>query len=175
MLITTTPTVDGRRITIYLGVIGAEVIFGGNFLKDWLAEGDDFWGGRSTTYEKVYADARKKAIEGLTTKAIQLGAHAVIGVRFDYSVLGAANGMMMVAATGTAVGLDFNKEELALQAQREKEDAAVYFVEIGGKPRGPFSIVQLRELLAAGRVEPAAKATTDSDQAGVEIRLLISN
>lgn len=106
MIVTTTPSVEGRRITEYKGVVFGEVIAGVNFVKDFVAGLSNFSGGRSGTYEEELINARQQALGEMEQRAAQLGADAVVGVDIDYEVLGADNGMLMVTASGTAVRLD---------------------------------------------------------------------
>lgn len=106
MIVTTTPSVEGRRITEYQGVVFGEVIAGVNFVKDFVAGLSNFFGGRSGTYEEELINARQQALGEMEQRAAQLGADAVVGVDIDYEVLGADNGMLMVTASGTAVRLD---------------------------------------------------------------------
>ena len=103
MLLTTTPVIDGRRITHYYGIVAGEAVLGANVLKDLFAGIRDFIGGRSATYEKELQRAREIALEELQENAHKLGANAVIGIDIDYEVLGKENGMLMVSASGTAV------------------------------------------------------------------------
>jgi uncharacterized protein YbjQ (UPF0145 family) len=100
MIITTTPSLEGHRITKYCGVIAGEAILGANLFKDLFA---GLVGGRSATYERELQRAREIAFKELEEKARGLGANAVIGVDLDYEVLGQTNGMLMVSASGTAV------------------------------------------------------------------------
>lgn len=106
MIVTTTPSVEGRRITEYKDVVFGEVIAGVNFVKDFVAGLSNFFGGRSGTYEEELINARQQAMDEMEQRAAQLGADAVVGVDIDYEVLGADNGMLMVTASGTAVRLD---------------------------------------------------------------------
>ena len=106
MIVTTTPSVEGRRITEYKGVVFGEVIAGVNFVKDFVAGLSNFFGGGSGTYEDELINARQQALDEMEQRAAQLGADAVVGVDIDYEVLGADNGMLMVTASGTAVRLD---------------------------------------------------------------------
>ena len=103
MIITTTPTVEGRQITEYHGVVFGEVITGINFVKDFFAGVRNIVGGRSGSYEEELNKARTNAMRELEDRAQRLGANAVVGVDVDYEVLGANNGMLMVTASGTAV------------------------------------------------------------------------
>ena len=105
MLLTTTPTVEGRPIAAYHGIIAAETVFSGSFIRDFAAGVRDFLGGRSHSYDKALAAARQTAIDELAAKAAAAGADAVVGIHLDYQVLGNQNSMMLVSASGTAVTL----------------------------------------------------------------------
>ena len=103
MHVTTTPTIEGKKIVRYCGVIAGEAILGANVFKDLFASVRDIVGGRSATYEKELQRAREIALEELQERASQMGANAVVGVDLDYEVLGQGNSMLMVSASGTAV------------------------------------------------------------------------
>lgn len=103
MIITTTPSLDGKSISAYLGVVTGEAIVGANLFRDLFASITDIVGGRSGAYEKELRRAREIAFEELSTAADQLGANAIVGVDIDYEVLGEKNGMLMVSVSGTAV------------------------------------------------------------------------
>ncbi|MDH1701295.1 heavy metal-binding domain-containing protein [Comamonas terrigena] len=103
MIVTTTPTIEGRSITRYCGVVAGEAILGANMFKDMFAGIRDLVGGRSATYERELQKAREIALRELQERAAALGANAVVGVDLDYEVLGQGNGMLMVSASGTAV------------------------------------------------------------------------
>ncbi|HJV24105.1 MAG TPA: heavy metal-binding domain-containing protein [Aromatoleum sp.] len=105
MLMTTTPTFEGRPIRAYHGVVTGEAIIGANFLKDMFAAVRDFVGGRAGAYEKTLRSARETAFAELAEAAGKLGANAVVAIDIDYEVLGETNGMLMVAVSGTAVTL----------------------------------------------------------------------
>ncbi len=105
MLITTTPNVEGRRITAYHGVVSGEAILGANVFRDFFASIRDFVGGRSGAYERVLGEARDAALNEMGESARRLGANAVVGVDLDYGAIGSSESMLMVTATGTAVTL----------------------------------------------------------------------
>ena len=105
MIVTTTPTIEGRTVRNYLGVISSETIIGANFIKDILGGLRDFFGGRSSTYEKVMEEAKQSALRELVDKARAMGADAVIGIDLDFETIGANGSMLMVSASGTAVKL----------------------------------------------------------------------
>jgi uncharacterized protein YbjQ (UPF0145 family) len=100
---TTTPTIEGKQIVEYLGIVTGEAIMGANVFKDLFAGIRDIVGGRSATYEKELSRARQIALEEMEAIAAQRGANAIVGVDLDYEVLGANSGMLMVSASGTAV------------------------------------------------------------------------
>ena len=103
MIVSTTPTLEGKTIREYKGIVFGEVVSGVDFVKDFAAGLTNFFGGRSNSYEGELIQARQNAIEEMEDRAYQLGANAVVGVDIDYEVLGSANNMMMVIASGTAV------------------------------------------------------------------------
>ena len=103
MIVTTTPSIEGMRITEYKGVVCGEVISGVNFVRDIAASFTNFLGGRSGSYEDELIGARQSAMEEMQQRAAAMGANAVVGVDIDYEVLGADNVMLMVTVSGTAV------------------------------------------------------------------------
>ena len=105
MIITTTPGIEGKRITKYCGVVAGEAILGANLFKDVFAGIRDLVGGRSATYERELQKAREIALAELRARAQELGANAVVGVDLDYEVLGQNGSMLMVSVSGTAVAL----------------------------------------------------------------------
>jgi uncharacterized protein YbjQ (UPF0145 family) len=103
MDLSTTPTLEGRKIIRYCGIVAGEAVLGANVFKDMFAGIRDIVGGRSGTYEKELRRARQIALDELAGQAAELGANAVVGIDLDYEVLGEKNGMLMVSASGTAV------------------------------------------------------------------------
>lgn len=103
MLMTTTPGIEGRRITRYAGIVTGEAIIGANIFSDFFAKVRDVVGGRAGAYESALADAREIAMKEMEETAASLGANAIVGIDLDYEVLGQANGMLMVTVSGTAV------------------------------------------------------------------------
>jgi uncharacterized protein YbjQ (UPF0145 family) len=106
LTVTTTPSIEGKRITRYCGIVNGEAILGANLFKDLFAGIRDLVGGRSATYERELQRAREIALQELEQRAQELGANAVVGIDLDYEVLGQANGMLMVSASGTAVVIE---------------------------------------------------------------------
>ena len=103
MILSTTPTLEGKPIQQYMGIVTAETIIGANVIKDIFAGLRDFFGGRSGTYERVLQEAKDYAMQELMEKARSVGANAVVGVDLDFETIGANGSMLMVIASGTAV------------------------------------------------------------------------
>lgn len=104
-IVTTTPSVEGRKIVAYLGLVSGQAILGANVFRDLFASIRDIVGGRSGSYETVLRDGRETAVGEMVEDAQKLGADAVIGVDLDYETVGQNGSMLMVTATGTAVRL----------------------------------------------------------------------
>ncbi|HEX2219861.1 MAG TPA: heavy metal-binding domain-containing protein [Gemmatimonadales bacterium] len=107
MISVTTPSIDGRRITRYLGIVTGEAILGANIFRDFFAGIRDIVGGRSAAYEEELRKAKRIAMEEMEQQAEELGANAVLSVDLDYETIqvGSGGGMLMVSASGTAVVL----------------------------------------------------------------------
>lgn len=103
MLVTTTPTIQGRTITTYYGIVSGETIIGANAIRDFLAGLRDFFGGRSNSYERILREAKNTALQEMMQQAASLGANAVVGVDLDYETVGQNGSMLMVTCSGTAV------------------------------------------------------------------------
>ncbi|MCW3136217.1 MAG: heavy metal-binding domain-containing protein [Canidatus Methanoxibalbensis ujae] len=101
MLVSTTPTVEGKKIVKYLGLVSGEAIMGANIFKDLFAGIRDIVGGRAGAYEKELRKAKEIAINEMIEEAKKLGANAILSVDLDYETVGQS--MLMVSASGTAV------------------------------------------------------------------------
>ena len=104
MIHSTTPTLEGKTITRYYGVVTGEAILGANIFKDFFAGIRDIVGGRSGAYEQKLKDARDEAMAEVEDRAARLGANAVVGIDLDYEVVGES--MLMVSVSGTAVVIE---------------------------------------------------------------------
>lgn len=103
MIITTTPGIEGKRITSYLGIVTGEAIMGANIFKDFFAQIRDVVGGRAAAYEQELRKARDIALAEIEQAAADLGANAVVGLDIDYETVGGQGSMLMVSVSGTAV------------------------------------------------------------------------
>ena len=103
MIQSTTPTIEGRSISRYYGVVTGEAILGANIFKDFFAGIRDIVGGRSAAYERELHRAREIAFDEMTQQAREMGANAVLAIDIDYETVGERGGMLMVSVSGTAV------------------------------------------------------------------------
>jgi uncharacterized protein YbjQ (UPF0145 family) len=87
----------------YLGVVHGEAIIGANIFRDMFSSVRDVVGGRAGGYERALSGARDAALDDMMEAAKELGANGIVGIDFDYEVMGETNGMMLVAVSGTAV------------------------------------------------------------------------
>lgn len=103
MILTTTNTLDDKKVVEYIGIVTGEAIIGANLFRDIFASITDIVGGRSAAYEKVLRESKDNALSELEDNARKLGANAVIGIDLDYETIGSNGSMLMVTASGTAV------------------------------------------------------------------------
>lgn len=106
MIITTTNSIEGKRIVAYHGIVSGETIIGANIVRDFFASITDVIGGRSGSYEKVLREAKEIALEEISEQARKMGANAILAVDLDYETIGNNGSMLMVSASGTAVSVE---------------------------------------------------------------------
>ncbi|MBW4633186.1 MAG: YbjQ family protein [Iphinoe sp. HA4291-MV1] len=109
MILTTTDVIQGAIIQSYLGIVTAEVVYGSNFLRDFFASIRDVIGGRTGSYERLFEEGQRKALEELERRALRLGADAVIGIEVDTGTINVDQSgiLVLITATGTAVKLRY--------------------------------------------------------------------
>lgn len=110
MLITTTSTIEGKRINKYIGLVNGEAIIGANLVKDFFTSIRDVVGGHTGAYVQALREAKSIALKEMIDQATRLGANAVIGVDLDYQTIGGNGAMLMVSANGTAVVIEDKPE-----------------------------------------------------------------
>lgn len=106
MILSTTPTLEGKHITNYFGVVTGETIIGANIFRDLFAGIRDIVGGRAASYEKVLREAKDSALKEMSERAVEMGANAIVGIDLDYETVGSNGSMLMVTASGTAVKVE---------------------------------------------------------------------
>ncbi|CAA6604905.1 conserved hypothetical protein [Rhodospirillaceae bacterium LM-1] len=106
MIVTTTDSIEGKKVTAYLGLVTGEAVQGTNLFKDLFAGIRDIVGGRSGAYENELRKAKDTALAEMLEEAKALGADAVVGVDLDYQAIGGdSKTLLMVSINGTAVKL----------------------------------------------------------------------
>ena len=103
MIISTTNNIEGKNIKEYRGVVFGEVVNGISYEKDFAASFTSFAGGRSKEYEQELVVSRADALNEMISRATQIGANAIIGVKVDYESF---SSLLVVVASGTAVILE---------------------------------------------------------------------
>lgn len=103
MILSTTNTLEGRKVVKYLGLVSGDAILGANIFRDFFASVRDIVGGRSAAYEKELRKAKDIALGEMREQAKLLGANAIVGIDIDYETIGTNSSMLMVSANGTAV------------------------------------------------------------------------
>jgi uncharacterized protein YbjQ (UPF0145 family) len=101
MIVTTTPDIEGRRITRTFGLVRGNTIRARFIGRDIMAMLRAVAGGEIGEYTKMMAEAREQAIDRMTEEATALGADAVVAVRFQTSVI--MKGASEILCYGTAV------------------------------------------------------------------------
>lgn len=104
MIITTTETIEGKRIVRTLGLARGNTIRARHVGHDIMAQLRNLVGGEITNYTKLLAESREQSLDRMVADAQRLGANAVVGVRFATSVL--MGGAAELLAYGTAVVLE---------------------------------------------------------------------
>ena len=105
MILTTTPTVEGKTIRDYRGLVTGRRSSAPTSSGTSSPMSGTIVGGRSAAYERELKKARELAIDEIEAAARDLGADAVVGIDLDYEVVGPDGSMMMVSVNGTAVTL----------------------------------------------------------------------
>ena len=161
MLWTTTPSIENRLITAYCGIVIAEVALGGGSLGTSVEVIDGMNLDLSIQTAR-FEEARAKALRSLEDQTRALGADAIVGMRFEYVTFGKNGILNMVSAYGTAVRIGLTAEDQQKHRLAALRDKADFWVIIDGKERGPFSINQLSQLVADGKI--SADADTRSEE-----------
>lgn len=104
VILTTTPSIEGKIIKKYKGIVSARVVTGFGAFRDFFSSITDFFGGRSGSYQKELKKAEEIALAELSQEATSTGANAVIDIKIDYEPISSKRkSLVMVVATGTAV------------------------------------------------------------------------
>ena len=104
MILVTTDSVEGRRITAVLGMVRGNTVRARMFGRDILAGMRGLVGGEVVEYTKLMAESREQALDRMVEEATNLGADAIVGLRFATSEV--MNHAAEVLVYGTAVRLE---------------------------------------------------------------------
>ncbi|WP_375562270.1 YbjQ family protein [Bernardetia sp. OM2101] len=105
MLVVNTETIHGEEITEVLGLVRGSTVRARNAGRDFVAAFKNFVGGEIQEYTKLQAQSREQALQRVIQDAQQLGADAIVNIRFESSMI--SQGASEIFAYGTAVKLKF--------------------------------------------------------------------
>jgi len=104
MLITNTEEIPGKRIVAFYGVVSGSTVRAKHVGKDLLAWLKNIFGGELRGYTELLQETRDEAIRRMTSQAQQMGANAIVNVRFSTSSVAA--GAAEIYVYGTAVSVE---------------------------------------------------------------------
>jgi uncharacterized protein YbjQ (UPF0145 family) len=173
MLWTTTPSIENRVVTAYRGIVVAEIALAGGSLGTSVEIIDGINLDLSLQTAR-FEEARSKALRSLEVQAKVLGADAIVGLRFEYVTFGKNGILNMVSAYGTAICIKLSAEEQKIHLLAELRGKADFWVSIDGKERGPFSIEQLSQLVAEGKISPETAVRSEESGQSTSLSSLLS-
>jgi len=103
MFLSTTPNIDDRKIVKHLGLVRGNTIRARHIGRDILAILRNLVGGEITDYTKMMAESREQAIDRMVEEAQQLGANAIVGIRFATSMIMQSAAEILVFGTAVIV------------------------------------------------------------------------
>jgi uncharacterized protein YbjQ (UPF0145 family) len=101
MIITNIETVPGKNIIEHFGLVAGSTIRAKHIGRDIMASLKNLVGGELKGYTQLMQESRQQALDRMVDQALQLGANAIINVRFSTSSV--AQGAAELYAYGTAV------------------------------------------------------------------------
>lgn len=104
--VATTETIPGRSVTSHIGPVFGVIARAMGFTRGMKGFFRSFRHGEVSEYSETLEYARRNAIERMVEHAVDLGADAVVAMRFDSGDLGGAESTAELVAYGTAVKLD---------------------------------------------------------------------
>ena len=103
MLISTTFEIEGYHVAKYLGLVRGITVRSPTIKQGLLGGLKNIVGGQIGAYTEMCEQARQQAYDAMVAHATQLGANAVVGVRYDASDVGGQSSATEVLCYGTAV------------------------------------------------------------------------
>jgi len=103
MMVVTTADIKGKRIVRVLGLVRGNTIRARHLGKDIMAGLRGIVGGEVSEYTKLFAEAREQALDRMMAEARELGANAIVEIRFSTSMVMASAAELLVFGTGVVV------------------------------------------------------------------------
>lgn len=108
-IISTTNNIEHGSIEQYIDIVCSNIVLGTNLFSDFAASFTDFFGGKSESYQRKLELIYKESKKDLISKAIKIGANAIIGFKLDFDeISGKDKSMLMVSASGTACKIKYD-------------------------------------------------------------------
>jgi uncharacterized protein YbjQ (UPF0145 family) len=104
--VTTTFTIEGYRIAMYLGVVRGIIVRAPTIAQGIMGGLNSIIGGRIGAYTEMCEQTRQQAYELLVDHAVALGANAIVGLRYDASEIASRANATEVLCYGTAVVIE---------------------------------------------------------------------
>ncbi len=104
MIFTNIESVPGRNIVEHYGLVQGSTVRAKHLGRDIMASLKNIVGGELTGYTELLSESRQEALERMKAQAVELGANAVINVRFATSSV--AQGAAEILCYGTAVKVE---------------------------------------------------------------------
>ena len=103
MILTSTQDLPGKKVIKTLGLVKGNTIRARNLGRDIVAMLKNIVGGEIEEYTKLLAQSREQAIDRMTKSAEELGANAILGIRFSTSYIMQSAAEIMVYGTAVIV------------------------------------------------------------------------
>ena len=103
MLLTTTETIHGKKVVKHLGLVRGNTIRARHIGRDVMAGLRNIVGGEVTDYTKMMAESREQSVDRMIEEAQNLGANAIVGIRFSTTEMMQHAAEIMVYGTAVVV------------------------------------------------------------------------
>jgi uncharacterized protein YbjQ (UPF0145 family) len=110
MIITTTPSIEGYRISDYIGPVVVPIVGAGNMVRDWFAGFTDIFGGNSSGYQRAFAKFIENGVKEMMNQAEAHGANAIVGLHIETTNISAGKSIISIILYGTAVKAESKHE-----------------------------------------------------------------
>ena len=104
MLLTNIESVPGKSIVEHFGLVAGSTVRAKNSLKDFGAGIKNIFGGELKSYTALLEESRKQAVQRMIDQAEELGANAIVNVRFSTSNITQGASELYVYGTAVKIG-----------------------------------------------------------------------